>query len=318
MQVISSSRALQVPTAIALGNFDGVHRGHLRVIQPVLDAAAGIKTVVSFAPHPRAFFSGEHRLLLTPSEEKAAYLATLGIEQLVLLPFNQALASLSPEQFVAQVLHELLQVKFLSVGKNFRFGHRRAGTADCLKAIAEAHGIAVHITPLEVADQERISSSAVRQALSKGDLEKANHLLGRPYCLSGKVVHGQHLGRTLGFPTANLEVPAGKFVPPEGVYAAQAHLQGEAAVGQDRPKAIATVVNIGYRPTVQGRHRTIEAHLMGWSGDLYGQTLTLELHHYLRQEQSFEGLEALKAQIQRDCQQAQHRLLGNCSSYSQS
>lgn len=293
-----------MPTAIALGNFDGVHRGHLRVIQPVLDTAVGAKTVVSFEPHPRAFFTGQRRLLLTPCEEKAAYLKTLGIEQLVLLPFNEALASLSPEQFVDRVLCSQLQVKSLSVGENFRFGHRRTGTSEVLRAVAQAHGITVHIVPLATSNQERISSSAVRQALTDGDLPKANRLLGRPYTLMGKVIHGQHLGRTLGFPTANVDLPSAKFVPPTGVYAAWA---------RSSEAAIASVVNIGYRPTVQGTHRTIEAHLLDWSGDLYGQTLSLDLHHYLRQEQAFDGLEALKTQIQQDCHQSRQLLLGNPS-----
>ncbi|MGB3614103.1 MAG: bifunctional riboflavin kinase/FAD synthetase [Elainellaceae cyanobacterium] len=297
MQVISSRRVLCLPTAIALGNFDGVHRGHLQVIQPILEAPTGHKTVVSFDPHPRAFFSGEQRLLLTPSDEKAQYLSTLGIEQLVLLPFDQALADLSPRDFVTTVLGAQLQVKHLSVGENFRFGRRRAGTAADLKAIAHDHGITVHITPLEVADHERISSSAIREALGDGDLTKANHLLGRPYALMGTVVHGQHLGRTLGFPTANLDVPSCKFVPRTGVYAAQAWPKGAGS-------AVPGVVNIGYRPTVQGTHRTIEVHLLDWSQDLYGQVLKVDLRHFLRAEQAFDSLDALKAQIERDCQLA--------------
>jgi len=301
VQIISSRRVLQSPTAIALGNFDGVHRGHLQVIQPILTAPTGHKTVVSFDPHPRAFFSGEQRQLLTPSEEKAQYLSTLGIEQLVLLPFDQALANLSPEAFVTTVLCQQLQVKYLSVGENFCFGRRRAGTVSDLQSIAQAQGITVHITPLEIAGRERISSSAIRDALVAGDLKKANHLLGRPYALMGSVVHGQHLGRTLGFPTANLDLPSCKFVPRTGVYAAQAW-------PQKADSAIPCVVNIGYRPTVQGKHRTIEAHLLDWSGDLYGQVLKVDLHHFLRAEQSFSSLDALKVQIEQDCQIARSQV----------
>ncbi|MGF1537175.1 MAG: bifunctional riboflavin kinase/FAD synthetase [Elainellaceae cyanobacterium] len=300
MQVISSQPALQRPTAIALGNFDGVHRGHLEVIRPVLRSPLGHKTVVSFDPHPRAFFSGEPRLLLTPAEEKSEYLSRLGIAQLVLLPFDQAMASLSPEDFVTKVLVERLAVKVLSVGENFRFGCRRAGTAQDLKSIAVARGIEAHIAPLKLSERNRISSSAIRDALERGHVETANHLLGRPYALIGTVVHGQHLGRTLGFPTANLDIPDCKFVPRTGVYAAHVWPEGAAAVSG--------VVNIGYRPTVQGIHRTIETHLMDWSENLYGQRLKVDLQAYIRPEQPFDSLEALKAQIKRDCQTARSRL----------
>ncbi len=267
----------------------------------MLRASSGHKTVVSFDPHPRAFFSGEQRTLLTPAEEKAEYLFTLGVEQLVLLPFDRAMASLSPENFITSILIEQLEVKYLSVGENFRFGCRRAGTAGDLKAIAAAHGVEVYITPLEVSGGDRISSSAIRDVLSSGGLEKANRQLGRPYTLFGTVVHGQHLGRTLSFPTANLDLPPCKFVPCTGVYAAYVWAEGQTA-------AIAGVVNIGYRPTVQGTHRTIEAHLLDWSQDLYGQQLKVELQAFLRAEQPFESLEALKAQIERDCQMARLRL----------
>lgn len=278
-----------------------MHRGHLQVIRPILQAPSGCKTVVSFNPHPRAFFSGEQRLLLTPAEEKAEYLSTLGIEQLVLLPFDRAMASLSPDAFVNTILAEQLEVKYLSVGENFRFGCRRAGTVQDLKALAAAHGIEVHTTPLELSERDRISSSAIRDALGSGNLEQANHLLGRPYALAGTVVHGQHLGRTLGFPTANLDVPACKFVPKTGVYAGRAQLEGVFS-------AQLSVINIGYRPTVQGDSRTIEAHLMDWSGDLYGRVLKVELQAFLRPEQSFDSLDALKAQIEQDCQTARSRL----------
>lgn len=267
----------------------------------MLESPSGYKTVVSFDPHPRAFFSGDRLSLLTPAEEKAQYLSTLGVEQLVLLPFDQALADLSPKAFITTILLEQLEVKYLSVGENFRFGCRRAGTVQDLQSIATAYGVEVHITPLKLSERDRISSSAIRDALEKGHLEKANDLLGRPYALSGIVVHGQHLGRTIGFPTANLDVPERKFVPRTGVYAAYAWPEGASS-------PVPGVVNIGYRPTVHGTHRTIEAHLMGWSKDLYGQTLKLDLQSYLRAELPFDSLDALKTQIEQDCLTAQSRL----------
>jgi len=301
--VTSSLTTIQTPTVIALGNFDGVHRGHQQVIQAVTadsSWAAGLKpcrTVVTFDPHPQAFFSGQSRTLLTPLPEKQQLLSALGVEQLLLLPFNQALASLSPQDFVRDILVQQLQVQGISVGFNFRFGYRRQGQAADLVAIAATYGVPVQVVaPQRCESGERISSSAIRQALEAGDLERSRRLLGRPYSLMGSVVRGQALGRTLGFPTANLALPSDKFLPRLGVY--YVRVEGESLNGQPG------VMNLGYRPTVAGKQLSAEVHLLDWSGDLYGQTLTVQLVEFLRSEQPFANLEALQAQIQADCQAA--------------
>ncbi|MGB3756430.1 MAG: bifunctional riboflavin kinase/FAD synthetase, partial [Rivularia sp. (in: cyanobacteria)] len=229
--VTSSTELIKTPTAVALGKFDGVHRGHQRVIQPILHKSAGAEriypTVITFEPHPQEFFTGKPRSLLTPVDEKVRQLELLGVEQLVLIPFNKELAALTPEQFVEQIIVEKLQAARISVGQDFCFGSQRSGTAMDLQVLVAKYGIPVTIVPLEtheddlplVEEETRISTSRIRQTLETGQLEKANRLLGRPYTLMGKVVKGQQLGRTIGFPTANLELPEDKFLPRQGVYA---------------------------------------------------------------------------------------------------
>lgn len=301
MWVTSSLTKALTPTAVALGNFDGVHRGHQRVIQPILNqvktegAEQTYSTVVTFNPHPQEFFTGQSRALLTPLNEKVEELLRLGVEQLVLLPFDRELAALSPQEFVEKILVQQLRSQQISVGQDFRFGWQRSGTATDLQAIAATFGIPVTIVPLHICEGERISSSFIRQALEQGELQRAASLLGRPYTLTGSVVKGQQLGRTIGFPTANLQLPPEKFLPRQGVYAVRVF------ASYPLPLACTGVMNIGYRPTVNGTQPSVEVHLLDWSGDLYGKTITVQLEKFLRPEQKFASLEALKAQIQADC-----------------
>ncbi|TAF20301.1 MAG: bifunctional riboflavin kinase/FMN adenylyltransferase, partial [Nostocales cyanobacterium] len=265
--VAASTEQLLTPTAVALGKFDGVHLGHQRVIQPILPSAAVengredrekyskylpdhptasstvpkpqkskpiYSTVVTFDPHPQEFFSGQRRTLLTPLEEKVEQLQKLGVQQLVLLPFNQELSALSPAEFVEKILVQQLQCQKISVGEDFCFGKKRAGTAQDLQTIAASYNIPVTIVPIQtdqdqplqeincthnsyLTDDGRISTSSIRQSLEIGDVSKANRLLGRAYSLTGVVVTGQKLGRTIGFPTANLQLPEDKFLPRQGV-----------------------------------------------------------------------------------------------------
>ncbi|MEA5536721.1 bifunctional riboflavin kinase/FAD synthetase [Crocosphaera sp. XPORK-15E] len=299
MWVTSSTTDVFTPTAIALGNFDGIHLGHRQVLQPIWQRPeAEISTVVTFTPHPQEFFSGKPRQLLTPLTEKVKLLQSLSIKQLVRLPFDRGLASLSPQDFVADILVKQLHAKYISVGQDFRFGQGRIGTADELKEIAANFGVCVHITPLQtcsllVDDTLRISSSRIRQALGSGDVIQAKEMLGYPYSLQGMVVTGQQVGRVIGFPTANLQLPPNKLLPRRGVYCVTVQLE--------TATEIKGVMNIGSRPTVNGQVPTVEVHLLDWSGDLYGQTLTVMLEKFLRPEQKFPSLNALKCQIQEDC-----------------
>lgn len=298
MWVTSSLATAKTPTIAALGNFDGVHRGHRQVIEPILSAVNRdwVSTVVTFDPHPQEFFSGRSRPLLTPLPEKVACLRSIGVEQLVLLPFDRELASLSPFQFVESILVDQLRVRQIRVGQDFCFGYQRSGSSADLQAIAASFGITVEIVPLFSENNQRISSSAIRTALEAGEVAEATRLLGRPYTLVGKVSYGQQIGRTIDFPTANLAVPAEKFLPRRGVYCVW--------VDGAEAKSIAGVMNLGMRPTVNGLAQTIEIHLLNWSGDLYGKTLAVSLEKFLRPEQKFDSLDALKQQIQRDADQA--------------
>lgn len=310
MQITSSLANALTPTAVALGNFDGIHQGHSQVIRPVLSspfttAGSAVPTVVTFNPHPQEFFSGQPRCLLTPIAEKAFYLEQMGIQQLVLLPFNRELAQLTPLQFVEEILIQGLQVKQISIGQDFCFGQGRAGTAEMLQAIAEHHGITVVIAPLKLLQATRVSSSAIRQALQAGDLQAANAALGRAYSLVGEVVKGQQLGRTLGFPTANLRLPPEKFLPHQGVYAVRVQICDRAELHLTcNAQSWPGVMNLGHRPTVEGTQLIAEVHLFDWTGDLYGKTLVVNLEAFIRPEQKFNSLEQLKAQIQQDCKAA--------------
>ncbi|MEP6518475.1 bifunctional riboflavin kinase/FAD synthetase [Microcoleus vaginatus] len=278
-------------------------------------------TVLTFDPHPQEFFTGQPKKLLTPLAEKVELLAAMGVEQLVLLPFDRELAALTASEFVEEILVRQLKASRISVGVDFRFGRGRAGTAVDLQSIASGYGIDVSLAPLHnCGEGDRISSSAIREGLASGDLTRANQLLGRPYSLVGTVVGGQRLGRTIGFPTANIELPPEKFLPRFGVYAVRVSVkhgwenmkEESSSYQQENPKSLISggssnlffvngVMNVGCRPTVDGLQPTVEVHLLDWSGDLYGKTLSASLVEFLRPEQKFASLDALKTQIQADC-----------------
>ena len=332
MWITSLTSKAQTPNAIALGNFDGLHLGHRQVIQPIINYqnTTSQKTVVTFDPHPQEFFSGESKKLLTPLSEKAQQLKSLGVNQLILLPFNRELAQLSPQEFVKNILIEELKANFITVGEDFRFGYERSGTAKDLQDICSQFGIDVYITPLKTGiDNLRISSSAIRDALSEGDMNQVIQLLGRNYTLTGTVDYGEKLGRTIGFPTANLKLSPFKLIPRQGVYSVKVFLHKYLKCSQSIPnledkiargsleysdnisfsKPINGVMNIGTRPTVNGKRQTIEVHLLNWTDDIYGQTLTVSLEKFLRPEQKFSSLDELQKQIKIDCERA----LVNCT-----
>ena len=308
VRIIFDPTEISRPTAIALGNFDGVHIGHRRVIAPILPAALGdrrlISTVVSFSPHPQEFFSNQPRQLLAPFEEKVSLLEALGVEQLVLLPFNAALAKLTATEFMQQILMQSMQVERISVGCDFRFGKQRQGSINDLQQIWGDRLTVIPEQTMNVGTSNqavRISSSNIRAALAEGKIDLANALLGRPYNFIGEVVSGKQLGRTIGFPTANLALPEAKCLPRDGVYTVQVQIN-------NAPIYINGVMNIGMRPTVKGNQRSLEVHLLAWQGDLYGQRLNVELRQFIRPEKQFDSLDALKSQIQQDCQSAKRYL----------
>jgi riboflavin kinase/FMN adenylyltransferase len=298
---LRSPQDTQRPTAIALGSFDGLHQGHRRVIAAVTGAAARaaglVPSVVSFWPHPREVLHGDTRLRLDLPAEKLELLEPVGIEQLVLVPFDPALAALTPEAFVEQVLVGQLAAGIVAVGENFRFGKGRSGDTTALIALGQRHGLAVEVLPMLWDGPERVSSSRIRRALAAGDLQEARRLLERPYRFTGQVVQGRGLGRKLGWPTANLQVDGRKFLPLEGVYAAMASVAGAPPVP--------AVMNLGPQPTVDPMAPSaVEVHLLDRSMELVGQELRIEPLKLLRTQCAFANVEALSAQIGADAEAA--------------
>jgi len=304
---LRSPRDALRPTALALGSFDGLHQGHRRVIAAIAaDPAPGlVPTVVSFWPHPRELLHGEPRLRLDLPTEKLALLEPCGIHQLVLVPFTHELAALTPEAFVEQVLVGQLEAHDVAVGENFRFGVGRSGGCADLQAIGHRHGLRVHVLPMLWDGEERVSSSRIRRALAAGQISEATRLLERPYRFSGPVVRGRGLGRGLGWPTANLQVDGRKFLPAEGVYAAWARLVGRSGLSD----VMAAVMNLGRQPTVDPlAPSAVEVHLLDRELDLEARELEVEPVALLRQQQRFDNLEELSAQISADAQQARRLL----------
>jgi riboflavin kinase/FMN adenylyltransferase len=308
---LHTPRQARRPTAIALGSFDGLHRGHRRVIAAVTGGGEGVPSVVSFWPHPREVLYGEPRLRLDLPAEKLELLEPLGIEQLVLVPFDQQLAALEPQAFVDQVLVEQLDARRIAVGDDFRFGAGRRGDARDLQAIGARRGIAVTVLPMLCDGDERVSSSRIRRALAAGDIAEARRLLERPYRFSGVVVRGRGLGRQLGWPTANLRVDGRKFLPMEGVYAALVELDGSACDAAGGAGPMAAVMNLGPQPTVDPTAPSaVEVHLLDRSLDLVGRELRVQPLALLRRQRRFDGLEALSAQIAADVAQARRLCRG--------
>ncbi len=326
MTSLSPPAAARVPTALALGTFDGLHAGHRRVIEEAialarLDAQRDpppVPTVVSFWPHPREVLYGDTRLRLDLPEEKLALLEPLGIAQLVMLPFTRELAALTPERFVEEVLVGQLEARGVAVGENFRFGARRAGDAEHLIRLGRRHGIPVTVVPTLHDGEGRVSSSRIRQALAEGDMTAAAALLGRPYRFAGKVVKGRGLARQLGWPTANLEVSAGKFLPMDGVYASLVWIaeppgivepQGGDLLAPRREGSgtgpLAAVMNLGRQPTVDPQAPSLpEVHVLDRELDLQRCELLVQPLRRLRGQHRFATLTDLSSQIGQDVEAA--------------
>lgn len=275
------------PRHVAVGEFDGVHVGHREVMR-------GADTVLTFEPHPRAVVAPDKApKLLTPLGTKADLIAGLGVEELVVIPFDGAFASQSPQAFIDDVLVGRLGAEQVSVGENFRFGHRAQGDVGLLRSQT---AFRTRVVELVEADGQVISSSFVRMLVDAGDIEHANACLGSPFQLRGIVAHGDKRGRTLGFPTANLVPDPALVYPAHGVYACRAAVELE---GEWRWWPAAT--NVGVRPTfVTGRGLLVEAYLLGFEGDLYGRELRLAFLSRLRGELRFDSVEALIEQMERD------------------
>ena len=293
ISLISPSE-VKAPTSIAIGSFDGLHEGHRRLIETVVKDSQYIPTIASFWPHPREVLFGETRLRLDLPEEKLPLLESLGIEQLVLIPFDRELSKLSADNFLKDVLFNQLQTKSISIGENFRFGYKRQGDINTIKESIKNRNIALNIVSLLEDQYGRISSSRVRDLLMNCDLENARKLLQRPYNFSGKVVKGKGLGKELGFPTANLEIDGRKFLPGEGVYAAWTSTK-------ESKVKIPSVMNLGPQPTIDPlAPSAVEVHLIDQNINLYDLNLTIQPIKKIRSQTKFSNLRELSKQIYKD------------------
>ena len=294
----------RAPCALTIGNFDGVHRGHQALLAHVRSASASLgleAAVMTFEPHPREYFaqrSGD--LSKAPARianlrDKLGDLAKAGIDRVIVEHFNEHFATVAPDDFIERVLVEGLHVKWLMVGDDFRFGARRAGAIQMLQDAGRRFGFHVETLPAVMHGAQRISSSAVRAALAEGDFARTSELLGHPYTMSGHVIHGQKLGRTLGFPTLNLRVVHRPAL--SGIFVVQVH--GLA----DRP--LPAVASLGVRPTVEDAGRMLlEVHLFDFAQSCYGKLVRVEFLAKLRDEEKYGDLATLTAAIDRDAAQA--------------
>jgi riboflavin kinase/FMN adenylyltransferase len=284
-----------------IGNFDGVHLGHQAVLGQLAEKGneLGLPTlVITFEPQPQEYFTrGDIPPRLTRLREKLKALRRYSVDRVLCLSFNPRLSALSAEEFVRQVLINGLGVKYLVVGDDFHFGCNRSGNFEMLKKAGVRHGFEVVNMHTFSICGERVSSTRIRQALQQGRLELAEQLLGRPYRMSGRVAHGNKLGRTIGFPTANLFLHR-KRAPVDGVYAVEMFgIEGEPVAG---------VANVGTRPTVDGTRSLLEVHLFGFNQDIYGAHVDVDFLMKIREEQKFESFDALKQQIFKDSRQAEN------------
>jgi riboflavin kinase/FMN adenylyltransferase len=300
-----ASAAALPPVALTVGNFDGIHRGHQAMLGRLTGEARNrglMGCVLTFEPHPREFFSPQTApTRLASLREKCELLAAHGVARVHVERFNRSFAALAPDAFVEQVLAKRLRARWLLIGEDFRFGSKRAGDLALLQRLGGRFGYEVETMPTVLHAGKRVSSSAVRAALAAGDLAAAEALLGRPYSISGRVIHGRKLGRELGFATANVQLKHNR-PPLTGIYAVRVHGIGAAAR--------AAVASLGVRPTITASGRAVlEVHLFDFSEDLYDAHLRVEFLHKIREEEKFADLETLKTQIARDCEAARSFLM---------
>lgn len=289
--------------SVALGNFDGVHLGHQAVIgraRQFADANGLKLLLVTFEPHPRSLFSADAEpFRLTPMRIKLELFEALGAAATLCLRFDRALASMSADQFIDDLLVGALKARHVVIGHDFCFGTKRSGNASHLIERSAGAGFTVEpVEPQMAPDGESYSSTRIRDYLRNGEPERAAHLLGRPFRIEGHVQHGDKRGRLLGFPTANLTLD-GYLVPRKGVYAVSATIAGRVYSG---------VANLGLRPTIGTEDVRLETHIFDFDGDIYGAQIAVDLRHFIRPEKKFDGLDALKAQIAADSAEARRLL----------
>ncbi len=283
-------------TILTLGTFDGVHIGHKKILERITQNTENGKyesLVLTFFPHPRMVLQEKSEIrLLNTIDEKVKLLEATGIENLIVHPFNESFSRLTAEEFVRTILVEKFQIQKIIIGHDHRFGRNRTANIDDLIAFGIEYGFEVEQISAEEIQDVSVSSTKIRKALNEGNMALANEYLGYTYFLNGSVVKGKQLGRTIGFPTANIHIEEDyKLIPKIGVYVVKAIVNQETVYG---------MMNIGFNPTVSGEKQTIEVHLFNFDKDIYDQSIEVSLLHYIREEQKFGSLDALKAQLNQD------------------
>jgi riboflavin kinase / FMN adenylyltransferase len=282
---------------VTSGTFDGVHLGHQKIINRLNEVAKltnGQSVVITFYPHPRSVISPDNQIvkLLSTLDEKIELLEKSGVNHLLIIPFTREFSELSSEEFIQKILIQTIGTKTLVIGYDHRFGKNREGGFDYLKLNKEKYGFEIEEILRQDIENVAVSSSKIRKALQEGDVPSADHFLGRNYSLSGIIVKGKQLGRTIGFPTANIQVrEIAKLIPSDGVYAVKVYYKEEAFGG---------MLNIGNRPTVDGTYQTVEVNIFDFNQEIYGENLSVEFLQKIRNEQKFNGLDELKEQIAKD------------------
>jgi len=303
------------PHVVAVGVFDGLHRGHRRIVDAGLARAKALgvgMAVVTFDPHPDAVLGkAAAEPPLTPAREKKALLTSWGVDPVVVLPFDREMAALEPPDFVRRHLTDALGMTALVTGQDFALGKGRKGNVAYLAELGAREGFAVESVPLLVEHHGPVSSTRIRGALRGGDVAFAAELLGRPYGMEGRVVHGHGIGSTLNFPTANLDLPEQRFLPADGVYAGWVRVPDDHG-GPGPSGTWAGAVSLGLRPTFEGAERALEVFLLDWDKDLRDKTLTVELVDWIRGQEKFDGKEALVEAMRRDVDRVRQTLLGGC------
>ncbi len=282
------------PVWLTIGNFDGVHLGHQVLLADLIRLARQDNTrsvLLSFSPNPKVFFSGEKGFYLSTPGEKTALLSRLGIDDVLIIAFERKLANMAATDFMAELTRRI-NLKGLVVGEDFVFGHNRQGTTEVLAEFCEKQGIPFVVFPELMMDGEPVSSTRIRRALNDGKVDEARRLLGRPYAMCAKVISGEQIGKSIGVPTANLELDPDKFLPKSGVYDTIAHL---------REKDYPAVTNVGVRPTFSEQEIiSVETLILDFNDDIYGEELRVEFIQCLRPEQKFDSVQALTQQIEKD------------------
>tara|TARA_R110002073_G_scaffold313230_5_gene485046 strand:- start:336 stop:1289 length:954 start_codon:yes stop_codon:yes gene_type:complete len=304
----NNSAHFKAPVALTIGNFDGVHLGHQAMLTRLKDAAnrLGIATcVMTFEPHPREFFAPDQApTRLTSLREKLELLAKSRVDSVQVYRFNYDFAKISPEEFITRILQKELSIRWLLVGDDFRFGARRAGDFAMLQDFSAQDGFEVEIMPSFTMNDQRVSSTNIRQALAAGNLHLAKHFLGRHYSISGRVVDGDKLGKKIGFPTANIQLKHNRL-PLSGIFVVQVH-----GAEPSLPTTIRGVASLGVRPTVHENGKpTLEVHLLDFNREIYGHHLQVDFLHKLRNEEKYSNIEALTKQIKKDVENTRNYFL---------